>query len=212
LEAVIYIVFNLYQLYPDIRWIRCPAFETLSYTRKSDVLDFRHLRPLRYTRKSDILDFRHFRPLSYTRKSDVLDFRHFRPLRYTRKSDVLDFRYVLPMSYTRWWSFATATTPSTYVRKSEVLDFRKLTSLDVYMFFMIGRAELYTRTKTWMSLISDIYCADSCIEYLIHLLKTGTFSPKKGSPNGGLTLIQLAKSPIMGRNGPVSFEMDAPYF
>ena len=174
------IVFNLYQLYPDIGWIRWPAFETLSYTWKWDILDFRHLRPLRYTRKSDILDFR-----------------HFRPLRYTRKSDVIDFRYVLPMSYMRWWSFATATTPSTYARKSEVLDFRKLTSLDVYMFFMIGRAELYTRTKTWMSLISDIYCADSCIEYLIHLLKTGTFSPKKGSPNGGLTLIQLAKSPII---------------
>jgi hypothetical protein len=76
------IVFNVYQLYPEIGWIRCPAFERLSYTRKLDVLDFRHLRPL-----------------SYTRKSDILDFQHLRALRYTRKSDVIDFRYVLPMSY-----------------------------------------------------------------------------------------------------------------
>jgi hypothetical protein len=106
------IVFNVYQLYPKIGWIRCPAFETLSYTRKSDVLDFRHLRPL-----------------SYTWKSDILDFRHVRPLRYTRKSDVIDFRYVLPMSYMRWWSFARATTPSTYTRKSEVLDFWVFNSL-----------------------------------------------------------------------------------
>jgi hypothetical protein len=62
------------------------------------------------------------------------------------------------------------------------------------------------RTGNWMSLISDIYCADSCIKYLIHLLKTCTFSPKKGSPNGGLTLIQLAKSPIMTDYCTIGFQ------
>jgi hypothetical protein len=81
--------------------------------------------------------------------------------------------------------------------ESEVRDFG-CSSADMYIYVLCDRtAELYTSTGKRMYLISGICFADNCIECIIHLLKTCTFFKKKCSPNGGLTLIQLAKSPIM---------------
>ena len=71
-------------------------------------------------------------------------------------------------------------------------------SADMYIYVLCNRmAELYTSTRKQMYPISGICFADNCIECIIHLLKTCMFFNNKCSLNGGVTLIQLAKSPII---------------